>query len=370
MVLEKEKQRAALGFFTDFSARKAASCRLSLNGAFLPAESRIFSSAAATAAAALALSCADTRLLENNLGQLGFGDFYTAGFDSDDPERVGTALACRIRDGALETAVVMRGSEGREWLSNFDIGFMAEHRGFSRATDFAEQKLMDYIFTRTIGLEPRFFVCGYSRGGAAANILAKRLCDRYGTDRVWAYTVASPATTVSRRSARYDSIFNLIRNEDIFTRLPLSGWGYIRYGRDIPLSVRGDISERYRTLCGEDYLGFTQQAPVDRALYALMNLAPHVQAYYGRRRMVGGKRLSLYEFMTDIAMRLADEPDENAADIFMSAMVSDYADLVSFLSGGADLMELLSPTCAIPRCSVTDSHSPAAYMAAMQLYQG
>lgn len=370
MVIEKEKQRAALGFFTDFSTKKPASCRLSFSGDFLPGDSRSFSGTAAMAAVSLALSCFDLTLLKSNLEQLGFTDFTAEGFDGDDPGRIGTAMACRIRNGALETAVVLRGTEGHEWRSNFDLGFMAEHRGFSKAADFAEQKLMDYIFTRTIGVEPRFFICGYSRGGAAADILAKRLCDRYGTDRVRAYTVASPATTVSRRSAKYECIFNLVRNEDLFTRLPLSGWGYIRYGRDICLSGHGDISERFRTLTGEDYLGFTQQGPVDRALYALMTLAPHVQAYYGRRRTVGSRRLSLYEFMTDIADMISSEPDESAADIFMSAMVSDYADLMSFLSGGADLTELLCPSSAIPRCSVADSHSPAAYMAAMQLYLG
>ena len=370
MVIDTEKRRTALGFFTDFSAKRPASCRLSFSGDFLPEDSLSFSGTAAMAAISLSLSCADERLLKSNLEQLGYGDYASAGFDGDDPDRIGTALACRVANGTLETAVVLRGTEGREWYSNFDVGFMAEHRGFAKAADFAEHKLMDYIFTRAIGLEPRFFVCGYSRGAAAANILAKRLCDRYGTDRVRAYTVASPATTVSRRSARYDGIFNLVRQEDLFTRLPLSGWGYIRYGREIVLSGHGDISERFRTLTGEDYLGFTRQGPVDRALYALMTLAPHVQAYYGRRRTVGNKRLSLYEFMTDIADMLASEPDENAADIFMSAMVSDYADLMSFLSGGADLLELLSPSSAIPRCSVSDSHSPAAYMAALQLYLG
>ncbi len=365
MVINTEKKSVTLTCPADMEGEKTLSLDVPAEE-LLRKNSGIFSAGAAKTAAILAMSSADEALLRRNLEALGFGDILALSFDSDHRDRIGVCLASRIRDNRLEVIAVLRGTSGSEWYSNFDLGYSAEHRGFSKAADYAELRLGDYVFTRAIGMEPVFFLCGYSRGGAVANILAKRLSDRYGTDSVSAYTFAAPATTISRRIARYNNIFNLIRGEDFFTRVPLAGWGYTRYGRDISLSG-GDISRLFSQLTGEDYIGFLGQEAVDSFLCAVARLAPNVHAYYERRREVGEQRLSLYEFMTGIADMLSNHMDDAAADTFMSAMVSDYADLMSFLSSGADLMELLSTT-GVPRCSIADAHSPAAYIAALELY--
>lgn len=370
MVIDTRERDVKLSFPTDEKGERRASCRVRLSDGLLPRDSRLFSGTAALAAAVLSLSCGDKKLLSENLNALSYGDIRHYYNEGGEDRKIGLSIGSRVRDDKLEVAVVLQGTEGAEWYSNFDLGYSAEHRGFSFAADFAELKLMDYVFTRAIGLEPSFFISGYSRGGAVANILAKRLSDRYGINRVWCYTFASPATTLSRRVGRYSSIFNLVRAEDFFTRVPPEGWGYIRYGHDISLSDLGDINEPFRRLTGEDYLGFTRRGTVDNFLRSVMTLAPNVHAYYERRRCVGERRLSLYEFMTGVADMLADQMDETAADTFLSAMVSDYADLLTFLSSGADLMEMLSSAGGVPRCSVADSHSPAAYMASLQLFLG
>lgn len=367
MVIDKEKETALLRYPSDTGAADAAVCALDCKTAFLPHDSLLFSADAARTAGALAMATADEAMLRENLRLLGYDDIQTFGFTQDEEDKIGLCLARREREGELEVAAVLRGTEGREWYSNFDIGYSAEHRGFARAADYAELRLADYVFTRAIGMEPRFFVTGYSRGGAVANILAKRLCDRYGLDKVHAYTFAAPCSTISRRVSRYSSIFNLVRDEDFFTRVPLAGWGYTKYGRSVSLSGQA-IDERYRTLSDKDYIGFGESAPVDRFLCAVMTLAPNVHAYYERRRPVGDRRLSLHEFMLSVADMLSSHMDEAVADVFLSAMVSDYADLVSFLSSGADLADMLTSAGGAPRCSVADSHSAAAYMAALELY--
>ena len=349
---------------------KTALCEIKDEKDFLPENSSVFQPVTARVAAALSMSAADEKLLKENLSALGFGDIVTLAYGEGDRDKIGMCIASRVTGEQLQIAVVLRGTCGEEWYSNFEIGYSAEHSGFARAADFAELRLADYVFTRAICIQPRFFITGYSRGGAVANILAKRLCDRYGLDYVSAYTFAAPSTTISRRTNRYSSIFNIVRGEDFFTRVPPEGWGYIRYGHDISLSDLGDINEPFRRLTGEDYLGFTRRGTVDNFLRSVMTLAPNVHAYYERRRSVGEQRLSLYEFMTGVADMLADQMDETAADTFLSAMVSDYADLLTFLSSGADLMEMLSSAGGVPRCSVADSHSPAAYMASLQLFLG
>ena len=368
MVLNTEKKRWLLRYPVMGQQNKTELCQIESQKDFLPEVYSEFCGVTAKTAGALSMSAEDEKLLRQNLSNLGYGDIVTVAYAHTDSTKIGMCIASRVKNNLLQIAVVLRGTTADEWYSNFDIGYAAEHSGFATATDYAESKLGDYIFTHTIGMEPEFFVTGYSRGGAVANILSKRLCDRYGLERVCAYTFASPATTISRRVKRYNTIFNLVRNEDFFTRVPLAGWGYTKYGRTVSLSDIGDMTARYREITGEEYIGFTRQGSVDNFLCAVMTLAPNVHAYYERRREVGERRLSLYEFMRSVADMLSDHMDEACADVFLSAMVSDYADLVSFLSSGADLSDIISSSSGIPKCSVADSHSSAAYMAALDVF--
>jgi len=369
MVINIDKCTVTLRCPTAFDGIGDLCKELKVPGDIMSGNSSVFSKTNALTAAALSLSAADEKMLAENLKSLGFGDLLSVGNDPE-PDKIGMYLASRSHDRIIDVVAVLKGTEGNEWFSNFDIGYTAEHSGFAKAADFAEDKLGDYIFTRAIGTQPRFFITGYSRGGAVANILSKRLCDRYGTDSVRCYTFASPAVTISRRQARYSCIFNFVRGEDFFTRVPPESWGYSRYGKDISLSDIGDISGRYSELCGEEYIGFTRQGSVNSFLSAVTRLAPNVRAYYKRTREVGGSKLTMYEFMTAVAAMLSGQTDDTTADVFADALISEYADLMSFLSSGADLGEIISCAQGIPRCSVSDSHSPAAYMAALEMYLG
>ncbi|MBQ3264542.1 MAG: hypothetical protein IJH07_02065 [Ruminococcus sp.] len=368
MAVKTKKKEYDLRYPISDAPRKTALSRIMAEDDFLPSNSLFFSKIAAETAAALSMSAADEKLLRDNLKELGFSDILTAAFLQTDRGKIGVCIASRVRENRLQLAVVLRGTTGDEWYSNFDVGYTAEHSGFAKAADYAEQKIGDYVFTRAIGMEPEFFITGYSRGGAVANILAKRLCDRYGLEHVCAYTFASPCTTISRRTNSYACIFNLVRQEDFFTRLPLENWGYTRYGKTVSLSDVGDITKLFYQLTGDEYIGFTRQGPVDGFLCAVQKLAPNVNAYYRRRRDVGGQKLSMNELMNAVADMLSRQMDEAAADVFFSAMLSDYADLISFLSSGTDLSEIIGSASAVPRCSVADSHSPAAYMAALGVF--
>lgn len=368
MVIASKNKEWYLRYPIQDPMRKTALCHITDESDFLPENTCRFHNTAAKTAAALSMSAADEKLLKENLSALGYGDIVTLAYKETDREKIGMCIGSRVKDDRLQIAVVLRGTCGDEWYSNFDIGYTAEHSGFAKAADFAELKLGDYVFTRAICVTPEFFITGYSRGGAVANILSKRLCDRYGLDYVSAYTFAAPSTTISRRTNRYGSIFNLVRQEDFFTRVPLTGWGYTKYGKNISLSDHGDMTARFHDLTGEDYIGFTRQVLVDNFLSALQRLAPNVHAYYRRRRQVGDRQLSMYEFLDCVADMLSQHMDDAVADVFFSAMFSDYADLISFLSSGADLSEIVTSTAAVPKCSVADSHSPAAYMASLELF--
>lgn len=180
-----------------------------------------------------------------------------------------TLATKRITDPAtgaqkLLTVVVVRGSYGSEWLSNIKIegegdlagtdvesGDEQDHLGFTLAANEIVADLEERAAATDPGLERTYLFCGHSRGGAVANLLASYADDVSDGSRalataadVRAYTFATPNCTSSSgaRDATYDNIFNVLNPSDLIPELPLSSWGYARYGRDVWLPSLGDAS--------------------------------------------------------------------------------------------------------------------------------
>lgn len=207
-------------------------------------------------------------------------------------------------------AVSVRGSYGSEWLSNFNLGEgeaaaaaealaderSHDHTGYQIAALDILAQLDEWVDeAESRGSEVSILLTGHSRGGAVAGLLASMLDDRaaaragagVGTDasgaatdaaatdgadaatasaatdaadadaaasapRVFAYTFASPRTTLNARSndARYDNIFNIVNPADLVTSVPLESWGYVRYGVDKPLPAvdDADFSELHASM--------------------------------------------------------------------------------------------------------------------------
>lgn len=180
-------------------------------------------------------------------------------------------------------AVSVRGSYGSEWLSNFNLG---EGEAAAAAEALADERSHDHTGyqiaaldilahldewvdeAESRGSEVSILLTGHSRGGAVAGLLASMLDDRAATradaavdatatdaasaadatdaaasaPRVFAYTFASPRTTLNTRSndVRYGNIFNIVNPADMVTSVPLESWGYVRYGVDKPLPAVDD----------------------------------------------------------------------------------------------------------------------------------
>lgn len=195
-------------------------------------------------------------------------------------------------------AVSVRGSYGSEWLSNFNLGEgeaaaaaealaderSHDHTGYQIAALDILAQLDEWVDeAESRGSEVSILLTGHSRGGAVAGLLASMLDDRaatragagVGTDasgadadatdadatdadaaasapRVFAYTFASPRTTLNARSndARYGNIFNIVNPADMVTSVPLESWGYVRYGVDKPLPAvdDADFSELHASM--------------------------------------------------------------------------------------------------------------------------
>lgn len=207
----------------------------------------------------------------------------TAQNEHEDPVEGQASKAERPRDVIL---VSVRGSYGSEWLSNLDLSRdeADDHGGYCRAAQEICHELDAWAQdSMEGGAEVSVLLVGHSRGGAIANLVAAELDDcrvagqvsggaatpagdlgargadavdsaladratEMGTaasdfealasvDSVYAYTFASPATTLSARarSACYDNIFNIANPSDVMPYLPLGSWGYERYGIDMEL---------------------------------------------------------------------------------------------------------------------------------------
>jgi hypothetical protein len=126
------------------------------------------------------------------LETIGFGNFYVS--DSYNKEPTANSIACIIGDKKIEDAkynyavdiTVRSANYDSEWASKVKLGKSGEALGVKAATDQVVNKYLgDYLAKNPNikeGLEKgkvAFFVNGYSRGGATANLTAKRLIDSY-----------------------------------------------------------------------------------------------------------------------------------------------------------------------------------------------
>ena len=135
-------------------------------------------------------------------------------------------------------AIAVRGGEyGAEWASNVTLGDgIGEARGFGDAANQVEKGIYEYIENYNIDTsDSKFWISGFSRAAATSNLVAKRLTDSYGEDRVYAYCFETPKGGVFdqlKDGLHYSNIHNMINGSDIVTYVGTTEMGFIRYGVD------------------------------------------------------------------------------------------------------------------------------------------
>ena len=193
-------------------------------------------------------------------------DYQNLGLDT-----IGYAIANReISDAQGDTArlilIAVRGGGYRqEWASNFTIGLSKEHQGFSEAASMVFETAKTYLSElRDDGYDGavKFWITGYSRGAAVANLTAQRLTaladseTGFSRDDVFAYCFACPrnvvldsADALSDASA-YDNIANIVHYADFVPKIPLAPWGYGRYGKTYYLPAP-ELTAQYSDALGK-----------------------------------------------------------------------------------------------------------------------
>lgn len=168
-------------------------------------------------------------------------DSYTSKPGTD---TIGVAIGKKnIGDGDILVPISVRGAGYEsEWAGNLTMGTEGEHKGFQSAAvqvfQQVQQYIQDYNLTQAIeNGKVKFWITGYSRSAATANLAAKRLVDAYQGkgNQIFGYTFATPQGANSQSGLEsYPTIHNTINSNDVVPRVApkLDGYGFAHYGVD------------------------------------------------------------------------------------------------------------------------------------------
>ena len=171
-------------------------------------------------------------------------DIFVNDFNLQKPgtETIGVGIASKpIFNGKTLVIIGVRGmGYEAEWVSNMTLGAEGEAQGWSLAAGQIMAELKDYLVRKGIdGASENtiFWIAGYSRAGATANLTAKRIVDTYdnrGT-HTFAYPLEAPMGGVESAKIpgnNYNCIHNVINQNDIVPWVGTTEMGFLRYGVD------------------------------------------------------------------------------------------------------------------------------------------
>ena len=166
------------------------------------------------------------------------------------------SIACvisnkNVGDTSIVAVAVRGGGYEGEWAGNFNVGTGTNHAGF----DVAKQQVCDNIISfmnqdgLTLNKNVKFWITGYSRAAATANLLAAEVNNKnlvgttacydlsdynYDADDVFAYCFETPRNTRDKnaKNETYNNIFNIVNRIDPVPRVAPAAWSYVRYGKD------------------------------------------------------------------------------------------------------------------------------------------
>ena len=165
-------------------------------------------------------------------------------------DTIGVAIGKKeIGSGYTLIPIVVRGAGYEsEWTSNVTVGTSGEHNGFASAANQIIKHVQKYIenYDLTEAVQNgtvKFWVMGYSRGGATANLTAKRLVEAYCdgssvsmNNQVYAYCFEAPQggrnSEMQLDAPKYYCIHNCINKADLVPEVAPDEMGFIRYGVD------------------------------------------------------------------------------------------------------------------------------------------
>lgn len=165
------------------------------------------------------------------LTDIGFGDCEIdyKNMTVTAPTTIGSVIAHKTVDGMPLILVAIRGNHyQQEWASNFLAGEEGDPEGFSDAAEKVLSRIKQYREFAHISSRAKYWVTGYSRAGAVANLVGRTLneeADSYGAtaDDLYVYTFEAP--NCSADDTLYQNIHNIADCNDLVPCVFPSGWG-------------------------------------------------------------------------------------------------------------------------------------------------
>ena len=198
------------------------------------------------------------------MGNLGLRNIETiyAGESADTDQAVLNIGHRHIAYGDTVFAVVLAHISGADWhngwFSYFDVGADTEeyfaflgieshpdflnhhnHKGYDVAANRIIALIRDYVDSLNTEGDLVLWLTGFGRSGAVANI-AGAYFERDPDLRTFTYAFATPNVSTNPAVREYQTIFNIINEDDIVPLFPPAQWGFTRFGRDITVSLAGN----------------------------------------------------------------------------------------------------------------------------------
>ncbi|MCR5350696.1 MAG: hypothetical protein K6E20_06875 [Acholeplasmatales bacterium] len=206
------------------------------------------------------------------LTQAGFSNIYSNdAYDDTKTDSIAYTIASRKIDDDILISCAIRGfNYGLEWYSNFQVGESGVHTGFSEAKDKVIRGIIEYINDNNLNDSSiKFWITGYSRGGAVSNLVTKSL-NQYAyyktnnklyndinfdydysnvsfnlkLDDIYCDTFEAPTVdteeNINKLTEINKNIFNGINPDDWITKIP----SYLkRYGIDKNITLNVDSED-------------------------------------------------------------------------------------------------------------------------------
>lgn len=165
---------------------------------------------------------------------------FSDGFDTPTTDSIGYAIAHKKIGESDLIAVSVRGYDyGQEWASNFKVGSSGTHAGFEEAADKAKKGIERYVDANYPEGNKLYWVAGYSRAGATANVLSDDLLrddsGKYNEDNLFVYTFEAPRAIPIDKAIAWENVFNIVNAADLIARLLPEEYGLARCGNDVDI---------------------------------------------------------------------------------------------------------------------------------------
>lgn len=154
----------------------------------------------------------------------------------------------------------LEGDNHSEWLESNRL----DHKGFSvTSTRLAKEINIYQTKYKEKDAKPITFITGHSRGGSVAGLVGKDFVEKNQEVRAYCFNPANTTLVddaISKKETYITSIFNIINNGDLVSRIP--SFGFKLYGRDIKNDIDKD---KYKNFMKKEYEGNSSESAAEVA---------------------------------------------------------------------------------------------------------